>query len=136
MKTAILPEDVIGSCLQSVSELLFVDQDEPVPPMREAVTLNFGSRTILIQALTDTSELQISIGQLAVVEPDHVIRDASHDDHFRPFLGLPLRNWWIAENDRGYSDAFITAFAVTRGLCFVAMNNIVSVLTVSGEQFS
>lgn len=104
--------------------------------MREAIVLRLESRSIVIRALTDTSELELSLGELTVEKPDYVIRDASNDEHFKCFIGMSLRNWWIAHNDAGYADGFMVAFDATRGLCMVAMNNTVSILTVAGEQWS
>jgi hypothetical protein len=133
---AALPEDLCGARLDAVEELIFAPSDEPGPSMRQAIRLRLGVWSIIIKALTDTSELHVSLGELAAEEPDYLIRDASGDERFRPFMGKSLRNWWQAQNDRGYADAFMMAFEVSRGLCFVAMNSTVSVLTVAGEQWS
>ena len=136
MLSAALPEDLCGARLDAVHELLFAPSNESGPPMREAISLRLGVWSLIVRALTDTSELHLSLGELALEEPNYLIRDASGDECFRPFVGKTLRNWWQAHNDRGYGDAFMVAFEVSRGLCFVAMNNTVSVLTVAGEQWS
>ncbi|MCE9555241.1 MAG: hypothetical protein K8T91_17970 [Planctomycetes bacterium] len=104
--------------------------------MREAVILRLGARSLIIKALTDTSELHVSVDELTAMAPDYQIRDASGDECYRQFIGKSLRNWWLAHNDCGYLDAFMVAFDVSRGVCFVAMNNTVSVLTVAGDQWS
>jgi len=136
MSADALPEDLCGTQLDAVEELLFAPSDEPSPPMREAVSLRLGVWSLIIRALTDTSELQVCLGKLAAEESGYLLRDASGDVWFQPFIGKSLRNWWQAQNDRGYADAFMMAFEVSRGLCFIAMNNTVSVLTVDGEQWS
>lgn len=131
-----LPEDLCGARLDAVEELLFAPSDEPGTPMREAIRLRLGVWSLIVKALTDTSELHVALGELVAEGSDYLIRDASGDEYFRPFIGMSLRNWWQAQNDRGYADAFMMAFEVSRGLCFVAMNNTVSVLMVGGEQWS
>jgi hypothetical protein len=136
MRATELPEDLYGAHLKSVHELLFAPAGEPGPPMREAVALDLGSRSIIVQALTDTSELHVALGTLQLESPDHQIRDASSDTHFRAFVGQSLKNWWVGENDRGYTDLFLVGFGTSQGLLFVAINNVVSVLTVSGEQLA
>jgi Family of unknown function (DUF6334) len=136
MLATALPEDLYDARLGSVLELLFTPSDDSGSPMREAVALRLGDRSLIVRALTDTSELQVSLGELVVEKPEYLIRNASEDEHFSSFIGKSLRNWWVAHNDRGYADAFMVAFEVSRGLCFVAMNNTVSVLTVAGEQWS
>jgi hypothetical protein len=133
MRATDLPEDLYGAHLKGVHELLFTPAEEPVPPMREAVALDLGVRSIIIQAATDTSELNVTLGALRAESPDHRLRDASADAHFRAFVGQSLKNWWVAENDRGYTDLFLVGFGTSQGLLFVAINNVVSVLTVSGE---
>jgi uncharacterized protein DUF6334 len=131
-----LPEDLCGTILMGVRELLFDPQDEPGPPMREAVALDMINRSLILKALTDTSELQIRIGTLKEESSPYRIRNASEDPAFKRFIGKHLRNWWIAQNDGGYTDCFLVAFTPFEGLCFIAMNNEVSVLKISGEQFA
>src|SRR5712691_4593854 len=112
-------DDFCGAQLELVRELLFDIPEEPGPPMREAIELCFGGRSLIIRALTDTSELEVFTGKLTVDEPNYQLRDASQDEYFQDSIGKPVRNWWVAQNDRGYTDAFMVAFEVTRGLCFV-----------------
>lgn len=131
-----IPEDLCHERLSSVDELIFDPTDEPGLPTRVAIVLRFGTRSLVVKALTDTSELDISLKALAPDEPGYQLRDASKDDAFQSFIGKPLRNWWIARNDKGYTDAFLVAFEEARGLCFVAMNDAVSILGVGGEQWS
>src|SRR5262249_4015720 len=77
-----LPEDLYDACLDSVCELLFAPLDEPGLPVREAVALYLGGRSLVIEALTDSSELRVSLGDLKAEEPDYLLRDASEDEHF------------------------------------------------------
>jgi hypothetical protein len=133
MRATDLPEDLYGAALEGVRELLFAPSGESALPMREAVALDLGGRTLIIHALTDTSELSVAFGALKAESADYRLRNASSDSHFAPFIGQLVRNWWVAENDRGYTDAFLVGFGASRGLLFVAINNVVSVLTTSGE---
>ncbi len=136
MQDAELPDELRGAVLVEVHELLFDPADEPGPPAREAVALQFGGRALIMRALTDTSELSVCVGALDPETPDYTVRNVSSDHRFAPFVGKPLHTWWFAKNDAGYSDTFIAAFGPSQGLLFVAMNNEVSVLQVSGEQFA
>lgn len=129
-----LNEDLEDARLAWVQELLFVH--ESGTPTREAIALGFSERTLIIKALSDTSELDVSFGELKTAGPDYLIRDVSEDKQFQCFIGKPLRDSWTAHNDRGYFDAFLIAFEESRGLCFVAMNDAVSILTIAGEQWS
>jgi hypothetical protein len=131
-----LPDDLFGETLVGVRELVFDPDEEGGLPMREAVALDLSTRSLVIEALTDTSEILVRVGDLQAVDPEQRVRDASSDAAFQCFVGSPLRNWWIADNDAGYTDCFIVAFTRVAGLLFVAMNNEISVLAVSGEQFS
>ena len=131
-----IPQDLRGSRLDAVEELLFAPTDEPELRMREAICLRFGARSLVIEALASSSELRISLGNLAAKDRDYLIRNASEEDCFRRCIGKSLRNWWKAHNDQGYADVFMIALETTRGLCFAAMNNEVSVLEVAGEQWS
>ena len=134
MRATDLPEDLYGAVLEGVRELLFAPSGEAALPMREAVALDLGGgRTLIVEALTDTSEISVAFGALKAESADYRLRNASSDSHFAPFIGQPVGNWWVAENDRGYSDAFLVGFGDSRGLLFVAINNVVSVLTTSGE---
>ena len=134
MLAAPLNEALEDAQLDWVRELLFVR--ESGAPIREAIAFGFSERTLIIKALSDTSELDVRFGELEADGPDYLIRDASQDEPFQCFIGKRLRDSWIARNDRGYFDAFLIAFEESRGLCFVAMNDAVSILSVAGEQWS
>lgn len=125
--------DLIGCRLSAIKELVW---DNPGHPNRTAIGFCFDERMLVIQALTDSSELVVSFGLFASEDPELYVRDASGDAQFRDLIGKPVRNWWFAQNGQGYDDAFMLALDTCAGLCLVAMNDQVSVLRVSGEQWA
>ena len=137
MSNILLPDGIIGTTLNRVEELLWLDDtDESARPMREAMGLVCGEYSVLTRALGDTSELVVTLGSLECTESEHTIVDASENPRYQRFIGKTIRNWWQATNKQGYADCFLIALEANSGLCFVAINNEVSVLTVEGEQLS
>lgn len=136
-----IPEDTIGQALRSVSALVFDVPNEKGSASNEAICLHFGSRVITIRALTDSSELCVDTTHLEMpIDPQfggcYAIADISHHQLFQPLVGKPIRNWWTLINDAGYNDGFMVAFSPNGAVCFIAMNNEISILYVSGEQCS
>jgi hypothetical protein len=136
-----LPDETIGQALRSVSALVFDVPNEEGPASHEAFCLHFDSCVMTIRALTDTSELRIDTTNLDIPnDPEfagcYAIADVSHHQSFRPLIGKLIRNWWSLTNDAGYNDGFMVAFSPNCAVCFIAMNNEVSILHVSGEQCS
>ena len=136
-----ISDDAIGQALRSVSALIFDVPGEDDPASREAICLHFDSCVITLRALTDTSEL--SVRDTALAMPDdpefngcYSIADISGDHVFRHLTGKTLRNWWSLTNDAGYQDGFMVSFSSRDAVCIVAMNNQISILTISGEQCS
>lgn len=134
-----LPDEILGQALHSVSALVFDVPNEEGSAIHEAICLHLDSQVITIRALTDTSELCIDTTNLDIpIDPEfadcYAIADISHDQSIRPLIGKSIYNWWRLTNDAGYSDGFMVAFSRNSAVCFIAMNNVVSILHVSGEQ--
>ena len=130
-------ELLLGQTLTSAQFLLFDAADDVGAPTREAVELEIGRLTLLVRALTDTSELALSVESLVQpFEAEYQIVDACGHEQIAPFVGKELRNCWKLTNDRGYCDGLMLAFSAHQGLLLIAMNNEVSLLTVTGEQCS
>ena len=137
----IIPENAIGQTLRSVSALIFDLPDEDGPASRESICLHFSSCVITLRALTDTSELSVDDSCLSIPnDPEfdgyYDIADISNEKFFPQLIGKTLRNWWSLTNDAGYQDGFMVSFTAHESLCFVAMNNHISILSTSGEQCS
>ena len=136
-----LPEEMIGQALRSVSALVFDVPNENGPVNREAICLHFDYRMLTIRALADTSELCVDTARLEIpagldFAGCYTLEDISHDPSFQPLIGKPIRNWWSMTNAAGYNDGFTIAFSPNRAVCFIAMNNALSILHISGEQCS
>jgi hypothetical protein len=136
-----IPEGLLGQPLAAVRVLMVDYSDEPGRPCREAISLDFSSGSIVMEAITETSELDVRTGAFvwdddAESGVQYAVVDVTDQPPFLRFRGRLLRNWWAMRNERGYDDGLTVAFEANAGLCFVAMNNEVSVLTVSGEQMS
>jgi hypothetical protein len=140
-KESMIPDDAIGQTLRSVSALVFDVPNEPGSPTHEAICLHLDSRNITIRALTDDSELCVNTNDLTIPhDPElngcYTIADISRHRSFDSIIGKHLRNWWLLTNDSGYHDGFMIAFTPTEAVCFIAMNNVVSILNAAGEQCS
>ncbi len=136
-----IPDHAIGQTLRAVSALELDIPGDGGPPMREAICLHFDSLAITFQALTDTSELCVNINALSIPDDPELadfysVVDISNHELFPPIIGNAMRNWWLLTNDGGYHDGYMVAFYPHEAVCFIAMNNEVSILRVSGEQCS
>ncbi len=135
------PEQAMGQKLQSVSALVLDVPDEDGPAIYTAICFHFNSGAITAYALTDNSELSIGTTELALPDdpvPDgcYSLADISQHKTFGALIGRCLRNFWTLTNDAGFRDGFMLAFSHNHAVCLVAMNNVVSILDVSGEQCS
>ena len=135
-----ISEDVLGQQLLGVSEYL-ESHGESGPRDKEAVRLHFESCVVCVEASTDTSEIVVysqsaSGARSTGVSPTAELQEASDSAPYCDCVGRHARNWWMGKNESGYTDLFMIAFAPTVALCFVAMNNVVSVALTSGEQIS
>jgi hypothetical protein len=102
----------------------------------------FGDRTVVLHASTDLSTIRVYAGGFSLdlrggfTESEYSTEDVSNHAPFDRFRNSPLTNWWVLRNNQGYDDGIMLAFGYRAGLCFVAMNNELSVMVVEGEQFS
>lgn len=136
-----LPDEIFGQSLRAVSALTFNLPNEEGPASHEAICLHFDTQVVTIRALTDTSELCVDATRLEMPADRefadcYTIGDISHHQSCQPLIGKPIRNWWSLTNDAGYNDGFMIAFSPNFAVCFIAMNDQVSILYVSGEQCS
>jgi len=134
-------DDLVGQSLTSATGLLFEPPEGPGPPAREAVSLRFGLRLLTLRALTDTSGLSVELdGLLIPADPEFAncyrIEEVTERPPLNAYLGQPVYNCWFLTNELGFSDGFMISFAPQYAVLFMAMNNEVSILHVSGEQCS
>ena len=135
-----IPEDVLGQKLLGVLESL-ESHGESGPRDKEAVRLHFESCVVCVEASTDTSEIVVYSQSATDARSTDIsrtaeLREVSDSAPYRDCVGSRVRNWWTGMNERGYTDLFMIAVTPTVALCFVAMNNRVSVALTSGEQIS
>ncbi len=111
-----ITDEFIGNTLIDVRTLILDYPNEPGPSIREGVLLDFPDSSIVIQALTDTSELLVRTGKLI---PDCSAEDRAYytecslsgEMPFSKFIGQSLQNWWSLKNEKGYNDGFMVSFS-------------------------
>ena len=125
-----------GDRLRGVRELVYVAADGSSVPTREGVALDFDSHSVTITTTVESSEIRLEKGGFRGESPDHTIHDATNDHVLFPCIGERLLDWWSATNSQGYTDGLMVAFGPALGVMFVAINNEVSILAVSGGQLA
>ena len=132
---------ITGEPLLAVRALFFDPRGEPGVAIRTAIALDFGEKSLVIEALSDTDTINVFLGSLDQCRHDSTAEDYRDEDvsgsePFCIFIGKPIRNSWFLVNDAGLRDGFMVAFEPGAGLCFVAMVSNVSVQLIKGDQFS
>ncbi len=70
----------------------------------DRIVLEFGNTTLVLEPLTDTDEIKISI------RPSPVDPVPRGEPFLEEFVGQSLRSYWTCNNDRGYFDLLVLGF--------------------------
>jgi hypothetical protein len=95
-------EEVIGKPLRAVRKFLAHD-------MTAGIALNFGSTTLLIEAISDDDTVAISTGHRPAFVDDEI--DVSDKGPWRELIGQSFCWGWVTINQQGYIDGALLSFS-------------------------
>jgi hypothetical protein len=131
-----LPGNLRGQTLRHVVELSSLTSEDTSRFVREAVVLILSSSAVSVCALSETSTLAVVLGDISSEPTWKTSRRLAGSDPIERSIGRQLHTWWTGLNDVDQPDFFALAFSATDGVGFVAMNNEVALISLSGEQFA